>query len=187
MRAGGGVGAGNNVGTARNAFVMGGAGHPLHSARGPASARGIGKVRYNSKGSVPAAGGVVSDQHSARGVLGQENTRGQRGGGESGQDSGRLSGRNTSGYYGGSGWPDATSNPAVRHEEALQKFERDVANKLMAVIDRKKLANLQVRCPFDSLSLFAVLHSRAAVLRFDVNTLWYTMVHVQMSRSTGIV
>ena len=86
----------------------------------------------------------------------QETARSPRGGAASGQNTGRIaSGQNTgrlafvAGEMGRSLNNMGNSskhiiNPAARHEEARQRFEHDVASKLLGVIEKKKLANLQV-------------------------------------------
>lgn len=90
----------------------------------------------------------MRDQHAVKGGGGgggggepPDTAVSARGGG-SGQDTGRaLAG----GAGTGAGQDLPHNNPALRHEEARQRFERDVASKLMEVIEKKKFANLKVR------------------------------------------
>lgn len=78
----------------------------------------------------------------------QETVRSPHGGAGSGQNTGRLAfiaGEVSKGLHNMGGSSKQLTNPAARHEEARQRFENDVASKLMDVIEKKKLANLQVR------------------------------------------
>lgn len=78
----------------------------------------------------------------------QESARSPRGGAGSGQNTSRLAliaGEVGRGLHNMGSSTKHLINPAARHEEARQRFENDVASKLMDVIEKKKLANLQVR------------------------------------------
>lgn len=62
-------------------------------------------------------------------------------------------------------------NPAARHEEARKKFDEDASNKLMRVIEKKKMDNLKVRVTFSCECVFvcnAVNLLRNALYRSDV-------------------
>lgn len=129
--ASGAGGGGNTAGGGRHALAASGGGL---SARG--SARGLGSARQHGRG---GRGSILfQDLPSARGADPGETRRSPRGG-ESGQDTGRQASSRRSTRKG------QQNNPAARHEEARQKFEQDVAYKLMSVIDKKKISDLQVR------------------------------------------
>eukprot|EP00752_Nemacystus_decipiens_P001891 g1821.t1 len=85
----------------------------------------------------------------------QETARSPRGGAGSAQNTGRIVGGQHTGrpaFVAGEvgralhnlgNSSKQLTDPAARHEEARQRFEHDVASKLMDVIEKKKLANLK--------------------------------------------
>lgn len=161
-------------GAPRHAFVAAGAGagasprsprSPRHTAGGGhTGGRSSLRGGYHQAAGGSAAVALASPQDTARsprgGGSGQNTGRlasGQNTGRlASGQNTGRLaSGPNTGrmGFVAGEGGGSVANNvgsskqlinPAARHEEARQRFEKDVASKLMDVIEKKKLSNLQV-------------------------------------------
>ena len=126
--------------------ATGGGGHSSHMAR-------LGALAYSGHHHGRGGGGAVGVGSP------QDTSRSPRGAAGSGQNTGRIaSGQNTSrigamagefgaGALAGGGGGSSSQqliNPAARHEEARMRFENDVASKLMQVIDKKKIANLQV-------------------------------------------
>lgn len=145
----------------------GGGGHGGLSAR--LSPRGT---------SVGGGGSALPGYHHVRGggggggpggvALGspQESARSPRGGGfGSGQNTGRMAfaaGEEGLAAVGGGILNMGNShkqliNPTTRHQEARQRFETEMASKLMQVIDKKKLSNLQVRRDRECVRVVAVL------------------------------
>lgn len=178
---------------ARNAFVTA----MVHSPRstgfiGSSGGNGSGHGGHTARLSPRGVGGGASalpGYHHLRGggpggvAMGspQETARSPRGGIGSGQNTGRTTfvgeegaGVKT-GAVGGSIFDMGNSHkqlvsPTARHQEARQRFENEMASKLMQVIDKKKLANLQVRadlvmcpccfCPLLGLVLFVRYSTR---------------------------
>ncbi|CAM9152646.1 unnamed protein product, partial [Hapterophycus canaliculatus] len=175
-------------GAPRHAFAVAGAGAGA-SPRSPRSPRQT------------AAGGHTGGRSSLRGVhhqlagggaavavaSPQDTARSPRGGG-SGQNTGRLaSGQNTgrkafvAGEGGGSvanniGSSRQLINPAARHEEARQRFEKDVASKLMEVIEKKKLAHLQEELADE------VKNREAATARLELMSQAIPKLHKDLTR-----
>ncbi|CAM9821681.1 unnamed protein product [Scytosiphon promiscuus] len=67
-------------------------------------------------------------------------------------------------------------NPAARHEEARQRFEKDVASKLMDVIEKKKLTNLQEELADE------VKNREAATARLDLMSQAIPKLHKDLKR-----
>lgn len=158
-----------NPGTSpsRHAFLSAGngaSGSP-RSPRHILAAGGHAGGRLSPRGASKGGASTLPDCQTGRGVgVGstQEAAVSPRGAGSghntgrgigSRQNTGRMaSGQNTSRNpflacegNGGNNSSRQLINPAARHEEARQRFENDVASKLMQVIEKKKLANLEVR------------------------------------------
>lgn len=162
-------------GARHHTFAAGANGSP-RSPRSPrfthASPRGVSAggaastlPGYHGRGSGGVIGGVGMGSP-------QDTARSPRGGAGSAQNTGRMgSGQNTgrlafvAGEVGrglhNMGSSRQLIDPAARHEEARQRFENDVAGKLMNVIEKKKLANLQVSGVVPVRSVLAAIITRS--------------------------
>ncbi|CAM9443367.1 unnamed protein product [Ectocarpus sp. 12 AP-2014] len=157
-----------NPGTSpsRHAFLSAGngaSGSP-RSPRHVLAAGGHAGGRLSPRGASKGGASILPDCQTGRGVgveATQEAAVSPRGAGSahntgrgigSRQNTGRMaSGQNTGRNAifiacegnGGNNSSRQLINPTARHEEARQRFENDVASKLMQVIEKKKLANLE--------------------------------------------
>ncbi|CBJ29045.1 hypothetical protein Esi_0133_0042 [Ectocarpus siliculosus] len=156
-----------NPGTSpsRHAFLSAGngaSGSP-RSPRHMLAAGGHAGGRLSPRGASKGGASTLPDCQTGRGVgvgATQEAAVSPRGAGSahntgrgigSRQNTGRMaSGQNTGRNAflacednGGNNSSRQLINPTARHEEARQRFENDVASKLMQVIEKKKLANLE--------------------------------------------
>ncbi|CAB1120523.1 unnamed protein product [Ectocarpus sp. CCAP 1310/34] len=156
-----------NPGTSssRHAFLSAGngvSGSP-RSPRHMLAAGGHAGGRLSPRGASKGGASTLPDCQTGRGVgvgATQEAAVSPRGAGSahntgcgigSRQNTGRMAsgqntGRNAFTACEGNGGNNSSRqliNPTLRHEEARQRFENDVASKLMQVIEKKKLANLE--------------------------------------------
>ncbi|CAN0227072.1 unnamed protein product, partial [Ectocarpus sp. 8 AP-2014] len=144
-----------NPGTSpsRHAFLSAGNGGSPRSPRHMLAAGGHAGGRLSPRGASKGGASTLLDCQTGRGVgvgATQEAAVSPRGAG-SAHNTGRMaSGQNTGRNAflacegnGGNNSSRQLINPTARHEEARQRFENDVASKLMQVIEKKKLANLE--------------------------------------------
>ncbi|CAM9763224.1 unnamed protein product, partial [Ectocarpus fasciculatus] len=191
-----------NPGTSpsRHAFLSAGngaSGSP-RSPRHILAAGGHAGGRLSPRGASKGGASTLPDCQTGRGVgVGstQETAVSPRGAGSghntgrgigSRQNTGRMaSGQNTSRNpflacegNGGNNSSRQLINPTARHEEARQRFENDVASKLMQVIEKKKLANLEEELA-DEIKNREAANSRLAMMEQVIPKLHEDLKHVQ--------
>ncbi|CAM9233519.1 unnamed protein product, partial [Ectocarpus sp. 4 AP-2014] len=156
----------------------GGRSSPRGASKGGASTlhdcqtgRGVGVGATQEAAVSPRGAG--SAHNTGRGIGTTPNT----GRMASGQNTGRnafLAGEGN----GGNNSSRQLINPTARHEEARQRFENDVASKLMQVIQKKKLANLEEELA-DEIKNREAANARLAMMEQVIPKLHQDLKHVQ--------